>query len=85
MKLKLTNTTSKKEYIYDVTDKGDSSIFHHIRFKLMDMEEGEYEYQLIGDDNRMIFQKGLLRYGDYENENVSKYEPNSPKITQYMG
>lgn len=85
MKLKLTNTTSKKEYIYNVTDKKDSSIFHHIRFELMDMEEGEYEYQLIGDDNRMIFQKGLLRYGDYENENVTKYEPNSPKITQYMG
>lgn len=85
MKLKLTNTTSKKEYVYDSLDKGDSSMFYHLKFELMEMEEGEYEYELFMDNSNIVIQKGLLRYGDYEIENVAKYEPNSPKITQYMG
>lgn len=83
MILKLINTLTHKEHIFNVEDELTSNIYFNFQFELDDdMVEGEYNYYVYDGDN--ILAQGLLRYGDYITENKAYNEPNKPFI-QYRG
>lgn len=78
MILKLTNNLSKVETILDIKDKGSTMNFYRFEINLIpNMDEGEYTYQLIEDNE--ILSNGLLQIGDYvapntEYNNTVKYK-----------
>lgn len=84
MTLKMVNNFSKKEYIFDAFDIKDSKNFYHfsIRFN-QKMDEGEYNYYLIGDDNK-ILATSLLQIGDYAEEKKT-YTNENNGYKQYNG
>lgn len=83
MILKLINTVTKQEYIYEVEDRKKSNIYFNFQFELNDdMAEGEYNYYVYEEEN--ILAQGLLRYGDYKTENKA-YNNTNDEFVQYRG
>lgn len=70
MTLKLTNNTTKKEYIIEeLQDNCKSNAFFSFNIVLPEgMNDGEYTYQLIDNNKRMA--TGLVQIGDYTRETV---------------
>lgn len=69
MKLKLKNNLSNQEYILDVRDAG--STMNYFKFDINlpnNMDDGQYEYELI-DDNENVISNGLLQLGDFTQNN----------------
>lgn len=66
MTLKMTNTVSKKEYEFNVTDMNDSKMYYHFKNLTLEsgMDDGSYEYNLLDNDNNLVAQ-GVLQIGDY--------------------
>ena len=70
MELKLINNLTKNTiYICGIEYKWMSSIFYSFDISLPEgVMDGEYTYQLINDEGKMV-STGLLQVGDYENSN----------------
>ena len=83
MTLKITNNVTKSQYSYNVTDKDDSGIFYHCTVQLKgDEEEGDYDYELTDGDN--VLSTGLLRIGDFNDDEKKVYDDNDKnKYTIY--
>lgn len=82
MKLLLINSITKKEFEYSVTDLNESSIFYTFNINIPDsFDDGEYEYTLK-DDGDKILATGLMRVGDYKQENT-QYNNKDKKYIQY--
>ena len=82
MKLILKNNITHKEFEYSVTDLNESSIFYTFNINIPDSyDDGEYEYTLK-DDVEKILATGLMRIGDYKQENT-QYNNKDKKIIQY--
>ena len=82
MKLLLKNGITHKEFEYNVTDLNESSIFYTFNINIPDsLDDGEYEYTLK-DDVDKILATGLIRVGDFKQEN-KQYINNKDKFIQY--
>ena len=70
MELKLINNLTKNTIdIGGIEDKLISAIFYSFDISLPEgVMDGEYTYQLINDEGKMV-STGLLQVGDYENSN----------------
>lgn len=66
MDLKLTNQLSKVEYtLTGLTDLQTSRLYYMFDITLPEgMLDGQYSYQLIDDDNKVVA-TGILQVGDY--------------------
>lgn len=84
MTLILTNSVTKMQYNFTVSDASDSRLFYHINdFRLYnDMDEGQYNYSLLDDDNEVA--SGILQIGEYEN-NSTTYTTTDGNYKQYNG
>lgn len=81
MTLKLTNSVSKKEYLFAVEDTNSSILYWNFNLKLDEMDDGEYVYVL--EDGEKTLATGLLQIGDYVPEKT-EYE-NKKTYTIYNG
>lgn len=88
MFLKITNNLTKNSYyIGGNEDKKVSKLFYVLDVRpSIDIEEGEYTYELFDDEDKMVAQ-GLLQYGDYKrDENVNtEYNDNNNGYIVYDG
>lgn len=82
MKLLLKNGITHKEFEYNVDDLNESSIFYTFNINIPDSyDDGEYEYTLKDNEDKIVA-TGLMRIGDYKQENT-QYDNKDKKIIQY--
>ena len=82
MKLIIKNGITHKNFEYNVTDLNESSIYYTFNLNIPDsLDDGEYEYTLK-DDGEKILATGLMRVGDYK-QNNKQYINNKDKYLQY--
>ena len=82
MKLIIKNGITHKNFEYNVTDLNESSIYYTFNLNIPEeMDDGEYEYTLK-DDGEKILATGLMRVGDYK-QNNKQYINNKDKYLQY--
>ena len=82
MKLLLKNGITKRNFEYSVEDLNESSIYYTFNINIPDsLDDGEYEYTLK-DDVDKILATGLMRVGDYK-QNNKQYINNKDKYLQY--
>ena len=82
MKLIIKNGITHKKFEYSVTDLNESSIYYTFNLNIPDsLDDGEYEYTLK-DDGEKILATGLMRVGDYK-QNNKQYINNKDKYLQY--
>ena len=82
MKLIIKNGITHKNFEYNVTDLNESSIYYTFNINIPDsLDDGEYEYTLK-DDVDKILATGLMRVGDYK-QNNKQYINNKDKYLQY--
>lgn len=60
-KLVLKNTSSRKEYSFDVEDANLYSKYYTISVNLEDLDYGEYEYSLVSNSNFAPVSLGIFR------------------------
>ena len=60
-KLVLKNTSSRKEYSFDVEDANLYSKYYTISVNLVDLDYGEYEYSLVSNSNFATVSLGIFR------------------------
>ena len=83
MKLILKNGITHKEFEYSVTDLNESSIFYTFNINIPDSyDDGEYEYTLKDDLNKTLA-TGLIRVGDFKQENTQYNNNKDNKYVQY--
>ena len=82
MKLLLKNGITHKNFEYSVEDLNESSIYYTFNLNIPEsFDDGEYEYTLK-DDGEKILATGLIRVGDFKQEN-KQYINNKDKFIQY--
>ena len=82
MKFIIKNNITHKKFEYSVEDLNESSIYYTFNLNISDeMDDGEYEYTLK-DDGEKILATGLIRVGDFKQEN-KQYINNKDKFIQY--
>ena len=82
MKLLLKNGITHKEFEYNVEDLNESSIFYTFNINIPESyDDGEYEYTLKDNEDKIVA-TGLMRIGDYKQENT-QYNNKDKKIIQY--
>ena len=83
MKLYIKNGITHKEIEYNVTDLNESSIYYVLNINIPDsLDDGEYEYTLK-DDGEKILATGLMRVGDFKQENKEYNNNKDNKYIQY--
>lgn len=82
MKILLKNGITKRNFEYNVADLNESCIYYVFNLNIPEeMDDGEYTYTLK-DDGDKILATGLMRIGDYKQENT-QYNNKDKKIIQY--
>lgn len=82
MKFIIKNGITNRNFEYNVTDLNESSIYYTFNLNIPDsFDDGEYEYTLK-DDLDKIVATGLMRVGDYK-QNNKQYINNKDKYIQY--
>ena len=82
MKLLLKNGITHKNFEYSVEDLNESSIYYTFNLNIPEeMDDGEYEYTLK-DNEYKIVATGLIRVGDFKQEN-KEYNNKDKKYIQY--
>lgn len=83
MKFIIKNGITHKEFEYNVTDLNESSIYYTFNLNIPDsLDDGEYDY-VLKDDLEKIVSTGLLRVGDYKQENTQYINNKGNKYVQY--
>ena len=83
MKLIIKNGVTHKEFEYSVTDLNESSIYYTFNINIPEeMDDGEYSY-ILKDDSDKIVATGLMRIGDYKQENTQYNNNKDNKYIQY--
>lgn len=83
MKFIIKNGITHRNFEYNVTDLSESSIYYTFNINLPEeMDEGEYNY-VLKDDLDKIVATGLLRVGDYKQENTQYNNNKDKKYIQY--
>ena len=82
MKLLLKNGITHKQFEYSVEDLNESSIFYTFNINIPErFDDGEYEYTLKDNEDK-ILATGLIRVGDFKQEN-KEYNNKDKKYIQY--
>ena len=82
MKLYIKNGITHKEFEYSVEDLNESSIYYTFNINIPEnFDDGEYSY-FLKDDGDKIVATGLMRIGDYKQEN-KEYNNKDKKYIQY--
>ena len=69
-------------FCYNVEDLNESSIYYTFNISITEeMDDGEYEYTLKDNEDKIVA-TGLIRVGDYKQEN-KQYINNKDKYIQY--
>lgn len=88
MKLILKNNVDKNEYIFNVSDIGDSEMFYHFENVQLQsgMVDGEYGYFLYDSNDNLVAQ-GLCQIGNYvpTTGDQKTYKNNNNEYKQYNG
>lgn len=84
MTLKLTNSTTKEVFSFEVEDREDSRIFYHFSLPTEDMPEGSYSYVLLDKDG-VVKAQGVAQVGDYVENNKQTYNDDGTAIKYYEG
>lgn len=83
MKIILKNGITHKEFEYSVTDLNESSIYYTFNINIPEeMDDGEYNYTLKDDLNKTLA-TGLMRVGDFKQENTQYNNNKENKYIQY--
>ena len=83
MQFIIKNGITHKEIEYNVTDLNESSIYYVFNLNIPEeMDDGEYEYTLK-DDVEKILATGLIRVGDFKQENKEYNNNKDKKYIQY--
>ena len=83
MKLLLKNGITHKNFEYNVTDLNESSIYYTLNINIPEeMDDGEYNYVLKDDEDKTVA-TGLIRIGDYKQENTQYNNNKENKYIQY--
>lgn len=83
MKLIIKNNITHKEFEYSVEDLNESSIYYTFNINIPDsFDDGEYSY-ILKDDADKIVATGLMRIGDYKQENTQYNNNKDNKYIQY--
>ena len=83
MQFIIKNGITHKEIEYNVTDLNESSIYYVFNINIPDsIDDGEYEYTLK-DDVDKILATGLIRVGDFKQENKEYNNNKDKKYIQY--
>ena len=83
MKLLLKNGITKRNFEYSVEDLNESSIYYTFNLNIPEeMDDGEYTYVLKYDVDK-ILATGLMRLGDYKQENKQYINNKDKKYIQY--
>ena len=83
MKLLLKNGITHKNFEYNVDDLNESSIYYTFNINIPEsFDDGEYEY-ILKDDLNKTLATGLIRVGDFKQEN-KEYDNKDKKYIQYV-
>ena len=83
MQFIIKNGITHKEFEYSVEDLNESSIYYVFNINIQDsLDDGEYEYTLK-DDVDKILATGLIRVGDFKQENKEYNNNKDKKYIQY--
>lgn len=83
MKFIIKNNITHRNFEYNVTDLSESSIYYTFNLNIPEeMDDGEYNY-VLKDDGDKILATGLLRVGDYKQNNTQYINNKDNKIIQY--
>ena len=84
MKLFIKNGITHKEFEYNVDDLNESSIFYTFNINIPEsFDDGEYSYTLK-DNEEKIVATGLMRIGDFKQENKEYNNNKDKKYLQYV-
>ena len=82
MKLFIKNNITHRNFEYNVEDLNESQIYYTFNINIPEsFDDGEYEY-ILKDDLDKIVATGLIRVGDYKQEN-KEYNNKDNKYIQY--
>ena len=83
MKLLLKNGITHKEIEYNVTDLNESSIYYVFNINIPEsFDDGEYTYVLKDNEDKIVA-TGLIRVGDFKQENKEYNNNKDKKYIQY--
>ena len=83
MKFIIKNNITHRNFEYSVEDLNESSIYYTFNINIPEsFDEGEYEY-ILKDNEDKIVATGLMRVGDYKQENTQYNNNKDKKIIQY--
>ena len=83
MKIILKNGITHKNFEYNVEDLNESSIFYTFNINIPDsFDDGEYEYTLKDNEDKIVA-TGLIRVGDFKQENKQYINNKDKKYIQY--
>ena len=83
MQFIIKNNITHRNFEYSVTDLNESSIYYVFNINFPEeMDDGEYEYTLKDDLNKTLA-TGLMRIGDYKQENTQYNNNKDNKYIQY--
>ena len=84
MKLIIKNGITHKNFEYSVEDLNESSIYYVFNINIPEeMDDGEYNYTLKDNEDKIVA-TGLMRVGDYKQENKQYINNKDKKIIQYV-
>lgn len=84
MKIILKNGITHKNFEYNVADLNESCIYYVFNINVPeDFDDGEYTY-VLKDDLDKIVATGLMRVGDYKQENTQYNNNKDKKYIQYV-
>lgn len=83
MQFIIKNGITHKNFEYNVTDLNESSIYYTFNLNIPEeMDDGEYNY-VLKDDLDKIVATGLMRVGDYKQNNTQYNNNKDNKYVQY--
>ena len=83
MKFIIKNNITHKNFEYNVEDLNESSIFYVFNINIPEeMDDGEYTYVLKDNEDKIVA-TGLIRVGDFKQENKEYNNNKDKKYIQY--
>ena len=83
MQFIIKNGITHKNFEYNVTDLNESSIYYTFNLNIPDsLDDGEYDYVLKDNEDKIVA-TGLMRIGDFKQENKEYNNNKDKKYIQY--
>ena len=83
MQFIIKNGITHKNFEYNVTDLNERSIYYTFNLNIPDsLDDGEYDYVLKDNEDKIVA-TGLMRIGDFKQENKEYNNNKDKKYIQY--